>query len=137
VLHLAYAAWFGGGEAAREAYFKDPTGVLLLARVIVAMCGTLAVGLLYLAGARLFDRRVALLAAGLMAVAFLPVFYSHLALNDVPALATVCLALWGAAGVMRHGRLRDYAVAGLGVGLACATKYRLVELSAARTVRGR
>ena len=32
------------------------------------------------------------------AVAFLPVFYSHLALNDVPTLAPVCLALCGVAG---------------------------------------
>ena len=37
-------------------------------------------------------------------MAFLPVFYSHLALNDVPTLAPLCLALWGAAGVLRDGR---------------------------------
>ena len=47
--------------------------------------------------------RAGLLAAALLAVAFLPVFYSHLALNDVPTLAPLCLALWGAAGVLRHG----------------------------------
>ena len=69
-------------------------------------------GLLYLAGARLFDRRVGLLAAALLAVAFLPVFYSHLALNDVPTLAPLCLSLSGIAGVFRDGRLRDYALAG-------------------------
>ena len=79
--------------------------------------------LLYLAGARLFDRRVGLLAAALLAVAFLPVFYSHLALNDVPTLAPIALSLWGTAGVLRRGRLRDYALAGVGLGLACATKY--------------
>jgi hypothetical protein len=56
-------------------------------------------------------------------VAFLPVFYAHLALNDVPALAPVCLALWGVGGVLRSGRPGHYAVAGLGVGLAAGTKY--------------
>jgi len=60
---------------------------------------------------------------GLLGVAFLPTFYSHLALNDVPTLAPICLALWGAAGVLRLGRTVDYVVAGLGLGLACATKY--------------
>ena len=41
----------------------------------------------------------------------------------MPTLAGVCLALWGAAGVLRDGRLRDYVAAGIGLGLACATKY--------------
>jgi 4-amino-4-deoxy-L-arabinose transferase-like glycosyltransferase len=81
------------------------------------------VWLLYLAGARLVDRRVGLLAAGIMAVAFLPVFYSKLALNDVPTLVGVCVALWGTAGILRFGRARDYVFAGIGLGLACATKY--------------
>src|SRR2546430_731671 len=57
------------------------------------------------------------------ALALLPIFYSHLALNDVPTLAPVALSLYGTSGVMRRGRLRDYAIAGLGVGLAAATKY--------------
>src|SRR6185503_20950296 len=80
-------------------------------------------GLLAWAGARLFDRRVGLVAAALLAVAFLAVHYSHLAVNDMPALAPLCLSLVGAAGVYRDGRLRDYALAGSALGVACATKY--------------
>jgi 4-amino-4-deoxy-L-arabinose transferase-like glycosyltransferase len=56
-------------------------------------------------------------------VSFLPVFYSHLALNDVPTLAPIALSLWGTAGVVRRGRLLDYALSGVGLGVACATKY--------------
>jgi 4-amino-4-deoxy-L-arabinose transferase-like glycosyltransferase len=123
VLHGLFAAWFGGREAVGEAYATDPTQVFVLARIASAGLGTLAVGLLYLAGARLAGRRVGFLAAALLAVAFLPVFYAHLALNDVPTLAPACLALWGAAGVLRTGRARDYVVAGIGVGLAAGTKY--------------
>ena len=75
-------------------------------------------------GARLLsDRRAGAVAGGLLAVAFLPVFYSHLALNDVPTLAPVALSLYGVAGVIREGRHRDKAIAGLGFGLAAATKY--------------
>ncbi len=123
LLHVVFAAWFGGGEGAGRAFAADPGTVFLVARVTVAIVSTAAVGLLYVAGARLLDRRVGLVAAGVLAVAFLPVFYAHLALNDALALAPAALSLVGAAGVLRHGRARDYALAGVGLGLACSTKY--------------
>jgi len=123
LLHLVFAVWFGGREGVSEAYATDPTSVFVVARVTAAVMGTVAVWLLYLAGTRFFDRRVGLLSAGLLAVSFLPVFYSHLALNDVPNLAPICLSLWGTAGVLRLGRTRDYVIAGAGLGLAAATKY--------------
>jgi Dolichyl-phosphate-mannose-protein mannosyltransferase len=123
LLHIAFALWFGSGDAVSRTYAINPTEVFVVARVVAALLGTAAVWLTYLAGKRLFDRTVALLAAAIFGLAFLPTFYSHLALNDVPALAPVALALYGAAGVMRWGRRRDYVIAGLGVGLAAATKY--------------
>jgi hypothetical protein len=123
LLHVVLAVWFGGRGGVSHAYATDPGAVFVVARVTAAVVGTLAVWLLYLTGARLLDRRAGLLAAALLAVAFLPVFYSHLALNDVPTLAPIGLSLWGTAGVLRHGRARDYAIAGAGLGLACATKY--------------
>ena len=122
-LHLVFTVWFGGREGVSELFATDPTEVWVVARATSAVLGTLAVWLLYLAGARLFDRRVGLLSAGLLAFGFLPVFYSHLALNDVPTLAPLCLGLWGIAGVLRLGRNRDYVIAGVGLGLAAATKY--------------
>jgi Dolichyl-phosphate-mannose-protein mannosyltransferase len=123
VLYVVYGIWFGGGQALSHTFASDPTQVWVIARASAAVLGTLAVWLLYLTGARLFDRRTGLLAAGLMAVAFLPVFYAHLALNDVPTLAPLTLSLWATAGVLRYGRLRDYLIAGIGLGLASATKY--------------
>jgi hypothetical protein len=81
------------------------------------------VWLLYLVGASLFNRATGLLASAVMAVAFLPVFYGHLALNDVPTLLPLTLSLLGAAGVLRRGRMFDYLLAGIGLGLAAATKY--------------
>jgi hypothetical protein len=123
LLHLAFALWFGGGAGVIHAYALHPQDVYVLARVATALLGTAAVWLLYLAGSRLFDRAVGLLAAAIEAVAFLPVFYAHLALNDVPTLAPLTLSLLGTAGVLRRGRALDYAIAGVGLGLACATKY--------------
>ncbi|MBS1870480.1 MAG: glycosyltransferase family 39 protein [Actinobacteria bacterium] len=123
LLYAIYAVWFGGRGAVAHAYLSDPSEVFLIARATVALLGVAAVWLLYLAGARLFDRAVALLAAALAAVAFLPVFYSHLALNDVPATAPATLALLGAALVLRGGGTKAALLGGLGAGLAAGTKY--------------
>ncbi len=123
LLSIIFDVYFGGREGVSRAYAADPGQVFLVARVTAAVLGTVAVWMVYLAGKRLFDRRTALLGAALLAVSFLPVFYSHLALNDVPTLAPIGLALFGAAGVLREGRIRDYVLAGLGLGIACATKY--------------
>jgi 4-amino-4-deoxy-L-arabinose transferase-like glycosyltransferase len=123
LLHIVFELWFGSPDAVRRAAAIDPTAIFVCARVIAAALGTLAVWLTYLAGARLFDHTVALLGAAVFGLAFLPVFYRHLALNDVPTLAPVALALYGVAGVLRNGARREYALAGAGIGLAAATKY--------------
>jgi Dolichyl-phosphate-mannose-protein mannosyltransferase len=123
LLHAVFAVYYGGAHGATHALASDPTSVYTLARVVAALLGTLALWLLYLVGARLFSRAVGLLAAAIEAVAFLPVFYAHLALNDVPTLAPLTLSLLGSAGVLRKGRRRDHLLAGLGLGLACASKY--------------
>jgi hypothetical protein len=142
ILAALYEVAFGGVGAAERVYRSaDPSELWVIARAASAVAGTIAVGLLYLVGRRLFDRSTGLLAAATMAFAFLPVAYSKLALNDVPALVGVCLSLWGAAGVLRGGRLRDYALAGVGLGLAAATKYTggvvVLALLAAALARGR
>jgi hypothetical protein len=139
LLHAVFGVWFGGRAGVSNTYALHPTEVFVVARATAAVVGTIAVWLVYLAGARFADRRVGLLAAALMAVAFLPVFYSHLALNDVPTLAPIALSLWGTAGVLRRGRLLNYVIAGVGLGLACATKYTggivLLPLLAAAAVQ--
>jgi hypothetical protein len=123
LLHYLFGVWYGGGAGVRHALSLHPSELYTLGRIAAALLGTLALWLLYATGARLFNRGVGLLAAAIEAVAFLPVFYAHLALNDVPTLAPLTLSLLGTAGVLRKGRGRDYLLAGAGLGLACATKY--------------
>jgi hypothetical protein len=139
VLHLLFALAYGGGAGVRHAFEQHPGDVYTLARVAVAVLGAGALWLLYATGARLFSRGLGLLAAAIEAVAFLPVFYAHLALNDVPTLAPLSLSLLGTAGVLRRGRMRDHALAGAGLGLACASKYTagivLLPLAAAIAAR--
>jgi hypothetical protein len=123
LLHVAFWARWGAREAIGDAFAADPGSAFTIARVLSAVLGAAAVGFLAWAGRRLWDLRVGLVAGALLAVAFLPVHYGHLAVNDVPALAPLCLSLVGIAGVYRHGRLLDYALAGAALGVACATKY--------------
>jgi hypothetical protein len=123
VLHYLFALWYGGANGVKHALATHPGDVYTLARVAAAVLGVAALWLLYATGARLLGRAAGLLAAAIEAVAFLPVFYAHLALNDVPTLAPLTLSLMGTAGVLRKGRTRDYLLAGIGLGLACATKY--------------
>src|SRR5580692_8053845 len=139
LLHYVYAIAYGGATGVAHEYLRHPEAVYTLARVVVAVLGTVALWLLYAAGTRLFNRAVGLLAAAIEAVAFLPVFYAHLALNDVPTLFPLTLSLLGSAGVLRKGRRRDYLLAGVGLGLACASKYTagivLLPLLAAAAAR--
>ena len=122
-LNIVFELWFGSRDAVVRAYTSNPTEVFVVARVVASVLGTIAVWLTYLAGKRLLGRGVGLIAAAIFGLAFLPIFYSHLALNDVPTLASVALSLYGVAGVLRRDLLRDYLIAGVGVGLAAATKY--------------
>lgn len=113
---------FGDGDL-RASFLRDPTAAFMTARVVVALLGTLAVGLVWWAGGQLFGRRAGMVAAAVMAVAFLPVFYSKQALNDAATLVPVTVALVGCVWAWQRGRPRDWVLAGAAVGVATATKY--------------
>jgi Dolichyl-phosphate-mannose-protein mannosyltransferase len=135
-----FKVWLGG-SAAHIYRSADSSQIWVLARVASGVLGTVAVWLTYLIGVRLFDRRTGLLAAALLAVAFLPVAYGKLALDDSPTLAPVCLSLLGSAGIAVGARRRDWVLAAVGLGLAAATKYTggivIVPLVAAALVCAR
>jgi 4-amino-4-deoxy-L-arabinose transferase-like glycosyltransferase len=115
--YLLYAIYaIGGVRELGEAAFET-------ARVAVALIGTLVVGLVYWAGTRFYERRVGLVAAALMAVAFLPVFYSKHALNDIVAIAPITVALVACLLIYERGAWTDWALAGAAIGAATATKY--------------
>lgn len=123
LLHYVFAVRFGGGSGATEAFASNPGSVVATARIVVALLATSSIALVFLAGRALLGHVAGLIAAAVLSVAFLSVSYGHLALNDAVAVAPVGLALLGAALALRHGRRRGYAIAGVGVGLAAATKY--------------
>ncbi|MGE4424963.1 MAG: glycosyltransferase family 39 protein [Solirubrobacteraceae bacterium] len=122
---IAAALWLThwSSDGIVETWRNDPAQIWTIARVASAVLSTAAIALLYAAGSRLFDRRVGLLAAAILATAFLPVHYGHLALNDGPSLAFTALGLFAIAGIVRYGRRRDYVLAGAALGGAIGFKY--------------
>ena len=103
-------------------------------RLASAALGLLTVALLFTLGKRLYNPTVGLLAAFLLAVAFLPVREAHFAVNDTPLTFLVVLTLYLAAGILRRSRWLDYLATGFAIGLASATKYTGVYLLAALLV---
>ncbi|ANM29406.1 hypothetical protein ABI59_07105 [Acidobacteria bacterium Mor1] len=71
-------------------YFSENTPeVYRLARSLSALLGVWTVGLTYLVGRRLFDRRVGLVAALFLALCFLHARDSHFGVTDVPMTAFI------------------------------------------------
>jgi hypothetical protein len=127
VFRVRFATGFPfGATHLRQDYAADPGPAVLTARLVVALIATLSVWLIAVAGRRLFDRRVGLIAASLSAVAFLPVFYAHLALNDAVALAPATAVLIGCAAIRESASRRAYLLTGAALGAAVATKYTAV-----------
>jgi hypothetical protein len=93
-------------------------------RLVSVLTGVGTVALVFALGRRLSSRRrVGLVAALLVAVAYLHVRDSHFATVDVTMTFFTTLSLLLALEALRTGRTAVFAAAGLAAGLAAATKY--------------
>ena len=119
---LVYRVVFWGRDVSTM-LIEDPSAVLTVARVVSAVLGTATVAMVYLAGRRYFDRRAGIWAAAFLGCAYLPVFYSHQALNDVAALLPLTAALVACLAVYERGSWAALLLAGGAVGIAAGTKY--------------
>lgn len=117
------------GASIHHAFNTDPTTIYTIARVTAALMGLAAAWVMFFVGRRLWCAGVGLAAAAFMTFTFLPVHYSHFALNDVPTLLPLAIGLFGLAGVILNGRALDYGIAGVGLGLATGTKYTAAALA--------
>ena len=136
-VYLAFV-WLTGGAsslaALQQLYFTNPTGIYTAGRALGALCGTLTTVAVFALGRRLFDARVGLGAALLVAVAPLAVRDSHYVKHDIPAtllcvLAYVAIArIWPAAPPAGQTR-NDVVVAAAACGVAFSTHYYCVFLA--------
>ena len=112
-----------GWDPLEGRFFADPAPAFLAGRLVVALLAGLTLVVVYRAGRRLHDRRVGLVAAALLATAFLPVLYAKQALNDTVTLLPLTLGLLACLHAWERGRAGDWLLAGVAFGAASATKY--------------
>jgi dolichyl-phosphate-mannose-protein mannosyltransferase len=106
-----------------DQFDKNPTEIWIAARTLAAALCMGGVAATYWAARRLWGVREGLVAAALVAFAFLPVAYSRVAVTDVGALIGVALSIGFAARAYGAGRVRDFALACAAAGLAVSFKY--------------
>src|SRR5215211_2400330 len=106
-----------------DQFNKDPSRIWVVARTLAAVLCVAGVAATYAAARRIWGAREGLVAAAILAFAFLPVSYSRIAVTDVGALIGVALSILGSVRALERGRMRDYALAGAAAGLALAFKY--------------
>jgi len=114
---------FADGDAFVGALYADPGVVLLPGRLFIVGCGVACVFLTYLIGKRLGGTRLGLIAAALLAVNAVHIEYSQIIRTDMHVSVFMLLCILCAIDIAQTGRLRAYLLAGLCVGLACATKW--------------
>lgn len=104
-------------------YFTDPSFFYAVARFVVLILGSSSVAIFYFLSKKIFDKRIAIVAAVFIAVSPLYVKLSHYALSDIPLLFITLASFYFLLNIYHEGRLRDYIFAGLLLGIATATKY--------------
>jgi hypothetical protein len=114
---------FADGPALVAAAYADPGIIFLPARLFIVACGVLCVWFTWSLGKRLGGARLGLIAAAFLAVNAVHIHYSQIIRTDVQATIFMLLCTRSAVAIAREGRPRDYLLAGLWAGLACATKW--------------
>jgi 4-amino-4-deoxy-L-arabinose transferase-like glycosyltransferase len=107
--------WASLAQAPHEAFY-------VWGRAVTAIIGTATVWVLYRVGMR-WGRQTALLAAVMFAVMPLHVRESHYVLTDVPVTFFVMVAVLLSLRAHERASTAAFALAGVAVGLAAATKY--------------
>src|SRR5688572_18899233 len=131
-----FGVYDGRGEIASPISFLQgitttvQPDTFMLGRLLTVGFGVGSVALVYVIGRQLLGSRwIGLLAALLMAVSVPNVTNSRLITPDAFLVFFILFAFWGAVQVFRHGELRHYILAGIGIGLVGGTKYNGVLIA--------
>ena len=110
-------------HALAAAAYLDPGVIFEPGRLFIVFCGVACVALTFVIGRALGGQAVGLLAAALLALDPTHIHYSQIIRTDMHASVFLLGAMAFTVAVARRGRMRDYALAGVFAGLACATKW--------------
>ena len=107
-------------------YISHTADFTMIARLVSAAFSWLTVFLVFEAGRRFYGPLCGLAAAALLAVSPLHVEYAHQAVTDTAMVFWSTFVLLGSFSILKGGSSASYAISGLFVGLATATKYPAV-----------
>lgn len=133
-LVLGVGCWVGGGANTIAECIKNygiyDQGFLLFytGRVTSIVFGLATVYLVYLLGRRLWNRSTGYLAAWLLAISPLHIYFSQVFKVDISLVFWVLLALYFSLRIYQGGTLKDYVWTGIASGLALGTKYNFIVL---------
>ncbi|WP_447763247.1 ArnT family glycosyltransferase [Sphingopyxis panaciterrae] len=114
---------FADIDAFVAAVYADPGIVFLPARLLMVAFGVACVLMTWRLGKRLGGPRLGLAAAAILAVNAVHIEYSQIIRTDMQASLFMLLCAQSALMIAQDGRRRDFLLAGLFTGLACATKW--------------
>ncbi|WP_162254712.1 ArnT family glycosyltransferase [Sphingomonas sp. Root241] len=123
-------------DAFVRAVYADPGILFLPARLLIAACGVVCVYLTWRLGRRIGGTQTGLLAAAFLAVNAVHIEYSQLIRTDIQASVFMLLCLSSSLSIAENGRLRDTLLAGIFVGLGCATKWPAATIALSPIVAG-
>ena len=133
-----YSVIFGAGVALgffanpsdfKVLYVQNPAILYLSGRLIIACFGAATIPLVYMIGRRLFNRWTGVLAAALVALSPVHVYYSKLIRPDVQMSFLTLAAFWFCLKILERPTLLSYVMAGFLIGLGTATKYPAIVVA--------
>ncbi len=133
-MRIAGGDWLGEGVFLQGPLYPYLLGALygvtgpdlFIPRVLNALAGALAPVLVWWVARRLFDRRVALLAAAMVAVYAMFVFYGGSLLIVNLLLPLTMIVLWSTLGAAERATPGAWLVAGLAIGMAALARPTLL-----------
>ena len=118
-----FALKLHGFDDIASQYLSDPTEIYEIARLVAVVLSLVGIAAVYAVGRRLWGAFEGVVAAAVLAFAFLPVAYSRYAVTDVGVLFPVAFTAYAMVRIHETGGRRYYLMAGLGLGLIVAFKY--------------
>jgi 4-amino-4-deoxy-L-arabinose transferase-like glycosyltransferase len=136
LIHTWDAGWHGGpvlgshGEL-KDRFVRDPTPFYVIGRLWVIALSVASIPMIYLLGARAFNRRVALIGAALWTVLPYPIHHARIVRTESAAVFFGVVALYFCVRAWQEPRRRRWVVAGLSVGVAVSSRYFMIALAPA------
>lgn len=119
---LALGKWDGPDGFAHAAYF-DPGTIILPGRLAMVAFAIWSIWLTWRLARDLFGPRVAIVAAGVLAVSPVHIAYSQIVRSDMMAVCFMLLVMLAALRVARGGGRRDLVLGAIWLGVAIVTKW--------------